>query len=430
MKKKIKNAVLILLIIIELIWLIYCADGVSLFIDDMKSELFRFTSAAAIHAILMLIITISGIVRMRKKENFSIVKNILMLPIATIIWFGTASFFLFDIKDDWIAGILFIALGVILTGLMHIHLPKKKKISYKPYTFTHIKAEWSEETVQQEYCRINGIEEENLTDRDRERIVRYSSNWLLYFIKWLVKHDFYIYDEESEYEVIGIAEDKVNPSGLFEYTDNCLSMENIKPELEFFMTQYFEYSHSEISRYIDDYLTVVHRQWNIDYCLEYSEDLYEPIEKLIDLAYMKYCMQNESDELRIRDQFYCEWNKEWEIQVITTPDVSAEYFERCCNHFNSFSDEMKKQLCEKIREHMFTDEIENDDDLIPRSNFDTMTIYKPYGDKTVYIIGGEPDYEMEHGMAFVVCDDSVLDIGYRYDIEGSSPWISLSDKSI
>lgn len=425
MKKKIKNAVMILLIIIELVWLVYCVDGISLFIDDMKSELFRFTSAAAIHAILMLIITISGIVRMRKKENFSIIKNVLMLPIATIIWFGTASFFLFDIKDDWIAGILFIAFGVILTGLLHLHLPKKEKISFKPYTFTHIKAEWSEETVQQEYCRIHGIEEENLTDRDRERIERYSANWLLYFIKWLVKHDFYIYDEESEHEVIGIAEDKVNPSGLFEYTDNCLSMENIKPELGFFMTQYFEYPYSEISRYIDDYLSVVHRQWNIDYCLEYSEDLYEPIEKLIDLAYMKYCMQNESDKLRIRDQFYCEWNKEWEIQVITNPDVSAEYFDRCFNHFNSFSGEMKKQLCEKIREHMFTDEIENDDDLIPHSNFDTMTIYKPYDDKIVYIIGGEPDYEMEHGMAFVVCDDSILDIGYRCDVEESSPWISL-----
>lgn len=425
--KHIKNAILIFLIITEVVWLICSADGVSLFIDDMKSEIFRFTAAAVIHAILMLIITISGIIRMKKSEKFSIVKNILMLPIATIVYFGVASTFVFDIKDGWIAGILFIALGVILTGLLHLHLPKKEKISFKPYTFTHIKAEWSEEAVQQEYCRIHGIEEENLTDRDRERIERYSANRLLYFIKWLVKHDFYIYDEEDMNEIMDIAEDKVNPSGLFEHMDNCLSMENIKPELGFFMTQYFEYSHSEISRYIDDYLSVVHRQRNIDYCLEYSEDLYEPIEKLIDLAYLKYCMQNESDELRIRDRFYCEWNKEWEIQIIAAPDVSAEYIDRCCEHFYSLSDEMKQKLCEKIREHMFTDEIENDDDLIPHSNFDTMTIYKSYADKIVYIIGGEPDYELEHGMAFTVCDDSILDIGYRYDVEGSSTWLNLID---
>lgn len=364
---------------------------------------------------------------MRKSEKFSVIKNILMLPIATIILFGTASFFLFNVKGGWIAGVLFIALGLMLTGFMHLHLPKKKNIQYKPYCFTHIKAEWSEDSVQQEYCRIHGIEEENLTDDDRNKIAEYSSNWLLYFLKWLVKNNFYICDEESVHEVESITENKTSPSQLFEHMDNCLSMDNIKLELGFFMTQYFEYPYSEISRYIDDYLTVVHRQRNIDYCLEYSEDLYEPIEKLIDLAYMKYCMQNESDELRIRDQFYCEWNREWEIQIIATPDISAEYLDICCDHFNSFSYEMKKNLCEKIREHMFTDEIENDDDLIPHSNFDTMTIYKPYGDKIVYIIGGEPDYELEHGMAFVVCDDSIFDIGYRYDIEESSPWLKLID---
>lgn len=83
---------------------------------------------------------------------------------------------------------------------------------------------------------------------------------------------------------------------------------------------------------------------------------------------------------------------------------------------------MKEKICESIREHLFTDEISDDSQIIPNSHFDTITIFKPYGDELAYSIGGEAEYEEEHGVAVMIRGEKVIDAGYRYDIEYASPW--------
>ena len=77
--KRIKSVVLLIIIILEFCWILYCFDGVSLFLNNPHSETFRFTLSLSIHALLMLVITTSGMVRIKKRENFSLIKNIMML---------------------------------------------------------------------------------------------------------------------------------------------------------------------------------------------------------------------------------------------------------------------------------------------------------------------------------------------------------------
>lgn len=418
MKKK--YIVLTVILLAEIIGFIYCIDGISLFCDEPQSETFKFILSLIILNAFMAFITIGGMIRLKTKEKFSLIKNILMLPLTIPFYLGIGYFTIYKLDDSWIAGIFFLCVGLIFVGLMHIQKSKpKEKYQYHSYCFTHLKAKWSYDAVLKEYCRIHCITEDSLTDNDKENIEIFSSNWILYFIQWLVEHDFYVYDNELSNETIK------NPSELFESTDNCLSIENIKPELNSFMAQYFIYDNSRIGKYMNDYLSVVHRSRNdIDYCFDYSEDLYTQIKKLIDLAYQKYCMQNESDELNHADQFYCEWLPDFEIEVFASEDITTEYINKCIEHFNSLPDKMMKQMVEKIKKYMLVEDID-DDTILSQCNLDTMTIYKPYDDRIVYIIGGEPDFELEHGMAFVICDDSILDIGYRYDVECVSPWLEL-----
>ncbi len=47
--KKLKYAVLILIAVAELVYLLFCIDGIRLFWDERASEVFGFTAALAIH---------------------------------------------------------------------------------------------------------------------------------------------------------------------------------------------------------------------------------------------------------------------------------------------------------------------------------------------------------------------------------------------
>lgn len=118
---------------------------------------------------------------------------------------------------------------------------------------------------------------------------------------------------------------------------------------------------------------------------------------------------------------HCDW-LDADITVKTSASVPTEYIQLCVKHFQSLSSEMKRKICESIREHLFTDDISDDNEIIPCSQFDSITIFKPYGNEPAYTICGEPEYEEEHGAAVMIRGDKVLDAGYRYDIEYSSPW--------
>lgn len=54
--------------------------------------------------------------------------------------------------------------------------------------------------------------------------------------------------------------------------------------------------------------------------------------------------------------------------------------------------------------------------------FDIINVFKPYGEEVAYTIGGEPDFEEEHGIAVMIRGDQVLAISYRSDWEYTSLW--------
>lgn len=427
MKNKSKFIILLFFVIAEGIFLLHSFNGVILYLDELDSEVFRFTVFLTLYVAWLLSISIGGMIRLKKrKEKFSLVKNILMLPIATVIAFGITYFVLFDSADYYYAGIFFLIVGLILIGLMHLHLPVKKPKQTAQHllpVFTHIKSEWSYDAAALEYCRMHNKSMEELSDEERDFIGDYAENWLLYFIAWLVKHDLFVFDDEQmaqDYKS-EIVSEFCTPSELFSCMDNCLSLHNLPSELSFFMTQYFEYPHSAIGNYWEDYLSVIHMFGNYDYCTVFSWDIYHEIEKRIDSAYKEYAIQCESDDIEEYDIIHCEWLNA-DLTVQTSSDVPAEYIQLCIDCFLSLSPDMKEKICESIREHLFTDEISDDSQMIPSTHFDTITIFKPYGDEPAYSIGGEAEYEQEHGVAVMIRGETVLDAGYRYDIEYASPW--------
>ncbi|MCH5204801.1 MAG: hypothetical protein J1F03_08620 [Oscillospiraceae bacterium] len=302
---------------------------------------------------------------------------------------------------------------------------KEKMTHYSPkkYVYARTKNNYDETTL--EYCRIHNKTIEELSYEDRNKIDDYTENWILYFIAWLVKRHFFVFTDEEmsqKYETEIISE-ACTPSRLFDDVDNCLSSDNIPPELYDFMHLYFELDLAHDS-YLSDYLSVIHRLGSYDYCIEFSWDIYHEIEKLIDAAYKEHTIAFEFDddggeELGV---FHCDWLNA-DITARKSKDVPEEYAKRCIEHFLSLSAEMQQKICEEIKETMFWDEEDDISDIISCSHFDSISIFKPYGDEPAYTIGGEPDYEPEHGIGVIIRGDKVLAVGYRGEAEYSSPWL-------
>lgn len=337
-----------------------------------------------------------------------------------------------------IGGIVFLifAVFILVLVLMHWHTSKldkaaKEKMTHyspKKYVYAKTKNNYDETTL--EYCRIHNKKIEELSHEDRDKIDDYTENWILYFIAWLVKHHFFVFNDEEmaqKYETEIISE-ACTPSLLFDDVDNCLSSDNIPPELNDFMHLYFELE-PPIDSYLRDYLSVIHRFGSYDYCVEFSWDIYHEIEKLIDAAYKEHTIafefaDDDGEELGI---IHCDWLNA-DITVRKSKDVPEEYAKRCIEHFLSFSPKMRQKLCNTINDAfpdwmLLLDETNDSSDIVSCSHFDSISIFKPYGDEPAYTIGGEPDYEPEHGIGVIIRGDKVLAVGYRGEAEDSSPWL-------
>jgi hypothetical protein len=432
MKIKAKLAVLIILVLAEIVYIADSFDGLMLFRDEIGSEIFNFCLALTLHGLSLLAITLGGIVRLKKrKEKFSLIKNILMLPIATVLTVAVAHFTIIDFDEHNLAGMVYLIFGLILVGLMHLHLPHKSKNKSKKAdtstpllpAFTHIKAEWNYEEAAMEYCSLYNKDIEQLTEDEQDKILEYAGNWLAYFIAWLVKHGFYIFDNEiiqQDYEQ-SIIDENQTPQGLFESTDNCLSMHNIKSDLWKFMTHYFEYPHSLIGYYWDDYCEVTLDIGSINYCVEYSWDIYHKLEKLIDTAFREYTIKQEADVIEYNgDTFHCDW-LDTDINVETLDTVSQEYIQQCISHLQLMPEKMQTEIRNAVVEWHDTDDIPMEE-IIRSCNFDTITIPVPYGSEPAYTLDGEPDFEKEHGMSIIIRGNKVLEVGYRQDLHYCSPW--------
>ncbi len=376
----------------------------------------------------MLAATIGGIVRLSKGKRFSLIKNILMLPVWTIIALGISYFTVVKFEDSHIAGIFFLVLGLIFMGLMHLRLPQRQDYGSSKQravrTFTHIKAEWLWEKAAMEYCSMYGKSIDELTEQEKESIYDYAGNYIAYFMAWLIKSDYFVYYSDKHF--FGYSEDilaeRKSPIELLRDMDYCLSVENIVNPLKSFMTEYFEYTSSFIGNYHEDYMSVMRQSGSYDYCMDFSWDIYRRIEALIDKSYREYTIQTECDNLEMIDTFHCGWIG-CDISIQTAPNVPKEYIDRCVKHLCSMSYDMRNKIRDMIIENMFADGI-SEYEIIKKSCFDCITIYTPYGEEPAYILGGEPDFEEEHGMAVMIRGDRILDVGYRCDIEFTSLWDS------
>lgn len=424
--KKMKYVVLILIAAAELVYLLFCISGICLYSDGRDAEMLAFIISLSFHAAVMLAATIGGVVRLSRGKRFSLIKNILMLPVWTIIALGISYFTVVKFEDSHIAGIFCLVVGLIFMGLMHLRLPQNQNNTNSKQLsgncFTHIKAEWLWEEAAMEYCSMYGKSIDDLTEQENDTIYEYAGNYIAYFMAWLIKHDYFVYYSDKHY--FGYSEEikseRKSPIELLRDMDYCLSMEHIDNSLRFFMTEYFKCTSSFIGNYREDYMSVMRQLGSYDYCVGFSWDIYRRIEILIDKSFKEYTIQTECDNLEMKENFHCGWLGS-DISIQTAPNVPKEYIERCVKHLCSMSFDMRNKIRDMIIENMFVDGIP-EYEIINKSCFDCITIYTPYGEEPAYSLGGEPGFEEEHGMAVMIRGDRILDVGYRCDIEYTSPW--------
>lgn len=124
-----------------------------------------------------------------------------------------------------------------------------------------------------------------------------------------------------------------------------------------------------------------------------------------------------------------------DISFIADGEATLEYVQRCAEYLNSLSDSVIQQLCEASIRYCndFLDAIGEDpqefttpQDVLRLIYPSTFIVPDPkHGDEPVIHLELNCDWEVEHGMEWVIRGDQVLYVG-AYN--GENPWRNFSKK--
>lgn len=309
--KKLKAIILGIVAIAEAIYLVDSLYGISLFYNDSDRNIFAFTVLSAIHALLLMLITIGGIIRLKVKEKFSLIKNLVMLPVITFLILGTGYPIAYDKSEDvLIASVFFILLFAVSFGIFVFvcgyekHIVKKEKkqksvaLPFEQKGFTGYNCEWIYDDAADEYCCIHGISEDSLYDEDElaDKVWYYSYVYISYFVVWLARHHYLLndlaYQQNKNFNtyVTDMQNETGEPVSLIQQMDGHLYPDDVRPSVHGFLTEYLDGE----CRYSADYESVIAKYSDYCYCNDFLWEIYHELEKLIDKAFREYCIGKEA----------------------------------------------------------------------------------------------------------------------------------------
>ena len=121
-----------------------------------------------------------------------------------------------------------------------------------------------------------------------------------------------------------------------------------------------------------------------------------------------------------------------DIPVFAEPGIDPTYIKQCAEHLAGLNHAKLHELAQRIYSDMHvaeyermigTREISQDPlSLIYLSCPDRMNIFRPAGPEPAYTVGGEPIFQHDFGIAWRIRGNTILQVGYRNEVEYLSPW--------
>lgn len=423
----------IVLALAELLFLIDSIYGLSLFIEDENPAVpLSVFAILIVYAAIAAMTAAASMIRVCKKRSSAFVSGILMQVWLSAVTFG---FLMIPAEIPFMA-VLFLTAAAFILGcvLVSKHNTKKRQSKNPAYAFRRfdsVKAEFCWDAAASEYCSLHDLTADELTDKEKSDINDYAGMWIACFFMWIIRNDFYSDSFCKKYgkdRINAVKNKAITPPELLRDIDYGFTHADLCGSILPFINSYFERS------YFSDYADTVRPYGNSLFCIDFSREIYNELEERISTEYKYFCISAEEialieeagkayGETRF-DRMNCS------LLIIVSEGVSREYVDLCINHLNNLPEGIFDELCERLYTDMYACEcFEKAEQGLPadkrRLDFfrpDCMTVYKPYGSEPAFVIGGEADFEKEHGVAWSVRGDKLLEVGYRFDIEYSSPW--------
>ena len=246
---------------------------------------------------LFVAVDIVGIFRHRRGKAHVLVCSMFMKVTIFLICFGI--FYAMPGIDTYKATICFVLLGVFFGVFTAFFTKTYGNPSYSPVKIpvhqpavpvtTHV---FEGYRSQKHWDDVK--EELPEGDYDDAKLIEYASMPIIYLLQWLLVREYMsssFYKNHSKDDVY--EQLKYNtPLELFrDMMDYCLAREDIDAGILKFLDVYDSpnyFYNSENNNYIHDYLNAVSNPDNLFYCVEYSQDVYDALEKVFDARLEHY----------------------------------------------------------------------------------------------------------------------------------------------
>ncbi|MBQ8328903.1 MAG: hypothetical protein IJX83_04660 [Lachnospiraceae bacterium] len=395
--------------------------------------------------------------------------------IAAVMLVLSATWFSLEIPE---AGWLALGIGAVL-GALTFFLPKfwgstqslgPSQAQQRPVpaaelpVFRADKAEWAWEDAALEYFRLRGSvydpkdsEQNNafrekisaMQDSETDMIYDYAGMPIAYFLGWLIERDLVSEDFRNLHgmeSLQSVKDETQTPVEVLRNMDYVLSRDDIDPKAYRLMDFYYNMAGtcSSIQRgsqpcfkhrsrkYFFDYYRAVCSRFDVPryYCVDFSWERFHRLAQILDRRYREFCGSGfDDDELEqdgrmLRTQYF-----DSAAELLYEPGTSQEYVQMCADIYENMGDKLGRALAGELQEYC-TEDLSGKDVVTEKilSHFhpQRVVVMKPVDEEIpAYMILGESEWEEEHGVAFTVIGDYVVDSSYYADAE--SPW---SDKMI
>ena len=303
------------------------------------------------------------------------------------------------------------------------------------------KAEWAWEDAALEYFRLRGTvydpkdSEQNSAFRERisamqdsetDTIYDCAGMPIAYFLGWLIERDLVSEDFRNLHgpEILQAVKDETQtPVEVLRNMDYVLSRDDIDPKAYRLMDFYYNAektdsplkrgTHSSFNhrsrKYFFDYYRAVCSRFDVPryYCVDFSWERFHQLAQILDRRYQEFCSSGfdedelEQDERILRSQYFDSAAELLYERGTPSKAISGKLIEYCTEELPG-----EEQVPEKI---------------LPHFHPQRVVVMKPVDEEIpAYMILGESEWEIEHGVAFTVIGDYAVNSSYYADAE--PPW--------
>ena len=390
--------------------------------------------------------------------------------IAAVMLVLSATWFSLEIPE---AGWLALGIGAVL-GALTFFLPKfwgstqslgpsqaqqRPVLAVELPAFRADKAEWAWEDAALEYFRLRGTvydpkdsEQNNafrerisaMQDSETDTIYDYAGMPIAYFLGWLIERDLVSGEVRNLHgmeSLQSVKDETQTPVEVLRNMDYVLSRDDIDPKAYRLMDFYYnmEGTCSPIKhgsqpcfkhrsrKYFFDYYRAVCSRFDVPryYCVDFSWERFQQLAQILDKRYQEFCRSGfdedelEQDERILRSQYF-----DSAAELLYERGTPKVYVQMCADAYESMSAQLSKAISGKLQEYC-TEEIPDEDvvpdKILPHFHPQRVVVMKPVDEEIpAYMILGESEWEEEHGVAFTVIGDYVVNSSYYADAE--SPW--------